>query len=159
MKYLFDSNIFIRSKNEMPMDTWPTFWTRMTEMIMAGQVYISVKVKQEIENGNDELTDWLKKSAPQSCFVPIDSDILIKYGETQNWAALQPFKEQARQVFAQVADAYIVATAAAKNMTLVTYEKSNPLSKSRVMIPDACDAIGADYCDLNAALRGMNIKI
>lgn len=33
MAYLFDSNIFIRSKNDMPLDLWPTFWQRMTEMI------------------------------------------------------------------------------------------------------------------------------
>lgn len=31
MAYIFDTNIFIRSKNEMPMEVWPTFgekWPR-----------------------------------------------------------------------------------------------------------------------------------
>ena len=66
----------------------------------------------------------------------------------------------ARNVSAVVADAYLVATAAAaKNMTLVTYEKSNPNSKARVFIPDACEAVGANYCDLNAVLRGMGVVI
>ena len=66
----------------------------------------------------------------------------------------------ARNVSATVADAYLVATtAAAKNMTLVTYEKSNPNSKARVLIPDACEAVGANYCDLNAVLRGMGVVI
>lgn len=69
MAYLFDSNIFIRSKNDMPLDLWPTFWQRMTEMINGGQVFISVKVKEEIEHGNDELVTWLRDSAPQSCFI------------------------------------------------------------------------------------------
>lgn len=32
MAYIFDTNIFIRSKNEMPMEIWPTFWRRMTEI-------------------------------------------------------------------------------------------------------------------------------
>lgn len=63
-------------------------------------------------------------------------------------------------MFATVADAYLAATAAAKkNMTLVTYEKSNPNSKARVLIPDACDAVGANYCDLNAVLCGMGVVI
>lgn len=44
-------------------------------------------------------------------------------------------------------------------MTLVTYEKSNPNSKARVLIPDACEAVGANYCDLNAVLRGMGVVI
>ena len=44
-------------------------------------------------------------------------------------------------------------------MTLVTYEKSNPNSKARVLIPDACEAVGANYCDLNAVLCGMGVVI
>ena len=48
MKYLIDTNIFIRSKNEMPMKIWPTFWTKMNDMINSGKVFISDKVKEEI---------------------------------------------------------------------------------------------------------------
>lgn len=43
--------------------------------------------------------------------------------------------------------------------TLVTYEGSNPNSKKRVMIPDACNALGVRYCDLNTVLKEMGIKI
>ncbi len=159
MKYLFDTNIFIRSKNEMPMKIWPTFWTRMTEMINSGEVFISEKVKEEIDKGKDELTEWVKNSAPKSCYIHIDTGILQKYTEAQEWASSQQFTENAKLVFAEVADAYLVATAAAKDMTLVTYEKSVPQSKKRVMIPDACGAIGANYCDLNSVLIQMGIEI
>ena len=160
MAYLFDSNIFIRSKNDMPLDLWPTFWQRMTEMINNGQVFISVKVKEEIERGNDELTEWLKNSALKTCFVGLDGDVMRMYGEVQAWAGTKSFTQTARNVSATIADVYLVATtAAAKNMTLVTYEKSNPNSKARVLIPDACEAVGANYCDLNAVLRGMGVVI
>lgn len=159
MAYLIDSNIFIRSKNEMPMNLWPTFWQRMTDMVNSGELFISTKVKEEIERGNDELTEWLKHSAPKTCFVGLDGDIMRMYGAVQAWAGTKSFTQTARNVFATVADAYLVATAAAKNMTLVTYEKSNPNSKARVLIPDACEAIGANYCDLNAVLRGMGVVI
>lgn len=80
MAYLLDSNIFIESRKNLPMDVWTTF-------------------------------------------------------------------------------AYIIATARAKQMTLVTFEKSNPQRKSRVMIPDACAAIGVTCCDLNTMLRSMGITI
>lgn len=56
MAYIFDSNIFIRSKNEMPMEIWPTFWTRMRELIEAGHIRSSIEVKKEINRGDDELT-------------------------------------------------------------------------------------------------------
>lgn len=45
MAYIFDTNIFIRSKNEMPMEVWPTFWKKMAEMINSGQVRSSIEVK------------------------------------------------------------------------------------------------------------------
>ena len=69
------------------------------------------------------------------------------------------FSPAAISGYADVADSYLVATAAAKNMTLVTYEKSNPMSKKRIKIPDACNGIGAKWCDLNTALRELGVKI
>lgn len=77
MAYLIDSNIFIRSKNEMPMNLWPTFWQRMTDMVNSGELFISTKVKEEIERGNDELTEWLKNSAPKTCFVGLDGESCV----------------------------------------------------------------------------------
>lgn len=65
MKYLFDTNIFIRSKNEMPEDTWPTFWMRMSELIRDGKIFTTEKVKEEIERGKDELTRWMKRNVTE----------------------------------------------------------------------------------------------
>ena len=50
MAYIFDTNIFIRSKHEMPMDLWPTFWRRIAEMINAGDVLSNIQVKGEVMN-------------------------------------------------------------------------------------------------------------
>ena len=160
MAYIFDTNIFIRSKNEMPMEVWPTFWRRMAEMVNSGQVYSSIEVKAEIDKGNDELTAWIHDNASDSFYYAIDEEVLAKYAETQNWAQSNPvFNNNARQEFATVADAYLVATAADKGLTLVTYETSDPNCKRRVKIPDACNAIGVRFCDLNTALREMGITI
>ena len=63
MAYIFDTNIFIRSKNEMPIVLWPTFWTRVAEMIAANQVFSNEAVKAEIERGNDDLTVWISQNA------------------------------------------------------------------------------------------------
>lgn len=160
MAYLFDTNIFIRSKNEMPMDVWPTFWAKMTEMINSGVVYSSTEVKDEINRGKDELTKWLKDKAPKGFYLSITEEVMSKYEATQIWARdSKRFSETALKTFADVADAYLVATAAANGMTLVTYEKSDPQSKRRVMIPDACDALGVRCCDFNTVLREMGIYI
>lgn len=160
MAYIFDTNIFIRSKNEMPMDIWPTFWERFREMVNSGEIYTSITVKDEIDKGKDELTEWLKQNASKSFYLNLDADVMAQYTLTQNWARSNSIYTQAAlNTFANVADAYLVATAAAKQLTLVTYEGSNPNSKKRVMIPDVCIALGVRYCDLNTVLREMKIHI
>ena len=161
MEYLFDTNIFVESKKNLPMDVWPTFWRKMVELINSGKIYSIDKVKDEIDRGGDELTDWIREHAPQGFFLTQDGSVMAKLAETVNWAQSCPvsFSPSAISGYTNVADSYLVATAAAKNMVLVTYEKSNPHRRSRVMIPDACMAIGARCCDLNTALRELKISI
>ena len=141
------------------MDVWTTFWGRLSEMAMMGQVVSCVKVKEEIDNGYDELSEWIKTHVPEGFFLPLDGDDLTAYATLQNWAAARDFTDVAKTDFASKADAFIIAKALAKGMTLVTLEKSNPQRKNRVMIPDACSAIGVDCCDLNAMLRALAITI
>lgn len=160
MGYLFDTNIFIRSKNEMPSDVWPTFWKKMSELINSGNVNTSEKVKEEIDRGKDDLTQWMKDNAPDTFYYSVDADVISKYKEVQDWASgTGRFTPSALSDFASVADAYLVATAAAKSMVVVTYETSDPNCKRRVKIPDACIAIGVRYCDLNTALKELGIQI
>ena len=160
MNYLLDTNILIRSKNEMPMDVWPTFWMRMKEMMEARQIFSSVKVKEEIEKGADELSSWMKENAPKDFYLPVDGETMEQYTAAQVWVKKNPvYGDVARLTFADVADAYLVATAAAKGMILVTYETSAPMSKRWVKIPDVCNALGVRFCDLNVMLRELGITI
>ncbi len=158
---MFDTNMFVESKKNLPMDVWPTFWARMVELVNSGRIHSIDKVREEIDRGGDELTDWIHDNAPHGFFLAQDSAVLTKWGETIAWAQDCPigFTQSAISGYANVADSCLVATAAAKNMVLVTYEKSNPQRKSRVMIPDACNALGVRSCDLNAALRELRVLI
>lgn len=160
MGYLFDTNIFIRSKNELPVDVWPTFWARIAELMHNGQISSSIKVKEEIDIGRDELTQWMKCNITEEFYLSLDAEILQKYAQLQNWVSSRDFyTPAAKEEFAKVADAYLIATAAAKNMTIVTYEVSNPNSKKRIMIPDVCNAFDVKYCDLNTVFRNLGVTI
>ena len=161
MDYLFDTNIFIESKKRMPFEIWPTFWTRMTELINSGQIHSIDKVKNKIDRGGDELTDWIRNHAPKGFFLGEDFSVIQKLSETLSWAKSCPigFTQAAIKDYADVADSYLVATAAAKKMILVTFEKSNPNLRNRVMIPDACDAIGVTSCDLNSVFSNLGVTI
>ncbi len=161
MDYLFDTNIFVESKKNLPMDVWPTFWNRMVELINSGTIHSIDKVKDEIDRGADELTRWIHDNAPRGFFLTQDPAVLDKLAKTIDWARNNPvqFSPPAISGYANAADSYLVATAAAKNMVVVTYEKSNPQRRNRVMIPDACIALGVRSCDLNTALRELGIII
>ena len=164
MPYLLDSNILIEAKNRMPIDLFPSFWSKLYEQIVAGNVFSSVKVKDEIKRGNvdDPLVEWVN-SLPESFFLSIDAaDILAKYAQTINWANQNTQYSQAAKVefaSASIADAFLVATAAAKNMTLVTHEVSDSNSKKRVKIPDAAKAVNVTCCDLIEMLRNLKTTI
>ena len=87
---------------------------------------------------------------------------MSEYSKVLNWAQNKnnpEFKQEAILEFAQVADAFLVAAAAAKGYTLVTNETSDPSCRKRVKIPDACNAVGVRYCDLNMVLRELGLKI
>ena len=85
---------------------------------------------------------------------------MMKYAEVLNWAQSCPhFRPEAIAEFAQVADAFLVATAAAKGYTLVTNETSDPLCRRRVKIPDACNALGVRCRDLNDVLRELEMMV
>ena len=160
MAYLFDTNIFIRSKNEMPMELWPTFWGKVSEMISCGNVYSHEAVKEEIKKGKDELTEWIHDNASEQFYISNDAEIMSEYARVMNWAqGNSAFRQSAIEEFARVADAFLVAAASAKGYTLVTYEESDTLCRKRVKIPDACNALGVRYCDLNTVLRELDIRI
>jgi len=158
--YLLDTNIFIASKNGLPRDVWPTFWERLSGLIMSGDIFTSEKVRDEIDRGNDELTVWMRDNTTERFYIKVNADVIEQYCVTMNWARHNhAFKDSAISAYADAADAYLVATAAAMHMTLVTNEVSSPNSRSRVKIPDACLAIGVRCCDLNTMLRELGVVI
>lgn len=158
MSYLLDTNIFIRSKNEMPMDIFQGFWQRLATLACEGIIFSSVKVKEEIDRGNDELKQWCDDQLPKEFFLPFDA--YSEYARLMTWANdSRLFTAPAKQEFATVADAFLVATAASRGMKVVTFETSDPNCKKRVKIPDACIALGVSYCSLNDLLHELSVVI
>ena len=116
------------------------------------------KVKEEIDRGNDELKQWCEDKLPNGFFLPFEAH--VEYAHLMTWANDNPiFSVPAKQEFATVADAYLVSTASALGMTVVTYETSDPLCKKRVKIPDACIVLGVEYCSLNEVFHALNVVI
>lgn len=163
MAYLLDTNIFIESKDRLPMDIYPTFWARMRELVTSGQVFSIEKVKEEIFRGgrDDELRAWVE-TIPDSFFLPITAKEYSKYAQAISWAnSSRQYSASAKSVFASVdiADAFLIATASANDLSLVTFEVAAPNSQRNIKIPDAARAMNVRCCVLNDMLRELHVEI
>lgn len=161
--FLLDANILIEAKYRMPIDLFPTFWEKLRVEIEAGHIFTSEKVKDEINRGNedDELVEWISH-LPESFFIGIDGGIMINYAQVINWANQnEQYYPAAKAEFAnaQIADAFLIATAKAKDMILVTHEVSDLNAHKRVKIPDAASAMEVSCSSLVEMLRSLRVTI
>lgn len=144
--YLLDSNIFITAKNRhYGFDFVPAFWDWLDAGHTAGVLCSTSKVRQELLAGQDELTQWATERTP--LFLSPDAAMLPSLRLLTQWATSASFTPAAIATFLNSADFELVAYAHAHQHTVVTHEQPSPLSKKRILIPDACDAMDVPWMD------------
>lgn len=162
-QFLLDANVLIAAKNLLPIDLFPSFWQKISSLAVSGAIHSIVKVKEEILKGNstDPLVAWCN-SLPETFFISFDASMAPAYGRVIAWSQSQTvFTSAALSEFARldVADAFLVASAATLNCVIVTNEISDPQCKKRVKIPDAANALGVKCVSLNDVLRELGVTI
>ncbi|MDY6823677.1 MAG: DUF4411 family protein [Thermodesulfobacteriota bacterium] len=141
MAYLLDANVFIQAKNlHYGMDFCPAFWEWLIESNDRKKVFSIENVWDEIQAGNDELSEWANQRG-QALFLKPDQAMLSALGDVSAWATEQGYEPAAVNTFFQVADYYLVSFALAHKHTIVTHEIPSPFTK-KIKIPNAC--IGLD---------------
>lgn len=129
MAYLLDANVFIQAKNlHYGMDFCPAFWDWLIESHASKKVFSIENVWDEIQAGNDELSEWADQRG-QDFFLRPDSAMLSALGDVSSWATEQGYDQAAVNTFFQVADYYLVAFALAHKHTIVTHEIPSPSTK------------------------------
>jgi hypothetical protein len=67
--YVLDANVFIEAaRRYYAFDVAPTFWTGLVHHATQGRIKSIDKIKQELERGNDDLAEWIKKGQHGRCF-------------------------------------------------------------------------------------------
>lgn len=141
MAYLLDANVFIQAKNlHYGMDFCPAFWDWLRENNAREKVFSIENVWDEIQAGNDELSEWADQRG-RDFFLRPDRAMLSALEDVSAWATEQGYDPAAVNTFFQVADYYLVAFALAHKYTIVTHEIPSPSAK-KIKIPNAC--IGLD---------------
>ncbi|CEI30137.1 DUF4411 family protein [Propionibacterium freudenreichii] len=145
--FLLDSNVFIDAKNRYySFDVVPGFWEWLDQAFL-GSVLCSIDaVREELLAGSDELSDWARTR--KAFFREIDQPTVRHFAVLSEWARGQNYQQAALDEFAtDRADFLLIAFARQYHFTVVTLEKSNSRKRNRVMIPDACKAMGVPVCD------------
>lgn len=150
MAYLLDSNVFMSAKQlHYGFDFCPAFWDWLIRMHETGKVFSIEKVADEIQAGEDELSDWAAK-LDAGFFQSPDQQTLSALGTVSQWASQYAFPDQKRytpaavSTFLQIADYYLVAQALAAGHTIVTHEvPANTVNK--IKIPNACLSLKVKY--------------
>jgi hypothetical protein len=141
MAYILDANIFIQAKNlHYSFDFCPAFWDWLILSNQARQVFSIEKVGDELEAGDDELSQWAAARGA-AFFLKPDLLLIPALGRVSNWAANQHYDPAAVSTFLQVADYYLVAHALAHGDTVVTHEVPKDAGK-KIKIPNVCIGLG-----------------
>ncbi len=152
MKYLFDSNILIESKNGFyAFDLCPGFWTWLKNY---DEMRSIEKVKEEILDGDDDLSRWIENELPDGYFIKEDIEIQMKYRQVVNYVnALADFDMAKKNVFFAKADGWLIAAAKARQAVIVTHERNDPSCRRKILLPVIADAFGIRCMRITDVLR------
>lgn len=152
MSYLLDANVFMSAKNlHYGLDFCPAFWDWLVHRSNTGSVFSIDKVADEIEAGQDELSDWARNHG-DALFRRTPPTLAPQFTQVSTWATGQQYTPAAINTFLQMADFYLIAHALAGNHVIVTHEHPSN-SSNRIKIPDACVGLGVRFMTPYQMLR------
>lgn len=143
--YLIDANAFIEaSRHYYSFNLAPRYWTWLYEQCVAGTIGSIQAVYDEIADGEDELSAWVRDNTPGEFWLPEDDDSIAAISDLAAWAVgpTRHFTQSAIDEFMASADLRLVAQAKAIDAAVITREVPSPDAKKRVKLPDAAAAIG-----------------
>ena len=158
--YVLDTNVFIEAaRRYYAFDIAPPFWESLVLHAANGRIYSIDRVKQELERGKDELATWATSQFNDAFASTDEEDVIESYSEVISWVqAQEQFLDAAKADFAAVADGWLVAYAMAKGYIVVTHELPAIDARSKVPIPNVCEALGVRYVDTFAMLRELGVR-
>ena len=167
-KFLIDANSLMTPfRRYYAFDLVPTYWEKLSEYLSSGHIILLDMIKNEIDKGEDELTDWVNAEQDVQICNHVTEKIVGKYQQVLQYVKdCGLYKDTAFQIWApgDVADPWIIATAATHGYTIVTEEvSSGGLSKKTpnkvAKIPDVAKAFNVDAINVFEMMRRLGIVI
>ncbi len=166
--FLIDANSLITPYLTFyPFDLAKTFWSQMEWYIQNGDIAILDLVKSEVLKGKDSLKEWMENIEVGHLVDHRDPAIIVKYREVlrhiQDNPAYKPaaLTEWSRE---EVADPWLIASAAVGNYTIISFEIANKGLNTRnpsknAKIPDVAKAFKVEVQNLYYMMRVLKFSL
>lgn len=167
-KFLIDSNSLMAPyRRYYAFDLIPSYWTELSKHTESGRLILLDIVKDEIDKGADDLTNWVGEQSGFEICNHVTPEIINKYQEILQYVqSCGLYKEQALQTWApgNIADPWLIAAAAVNGYTIITDEAPSgglsPKNPNRnAKIPDVAKAFEVKTANLFYMMRQLGIKI
>jgi len=152
MSYCVDTSGWLDGwERHYPPDVFSSLWTRLDELIEAGEIISSEEVYVELQKKADELHDWVKDR--KQMLVPLTEEIQRR--------AAGLLGEYPRLVDTlrgrSKADPFVIATAMELDAVIVTGEiLTGKMDKPR--IPDICQVKGVRCITFLQLIRELGLR-
>lgn len=167
-KFLIDSNSLITPyRLYYAPDLAPSYWEKLSKCAKSGKIILLDMVKDEINKGDDGLTDWLNEQKEIIICNHVSLEIINKYQEILQYiqnCGLYKALALATWSNGEVADPWLIAAAAVNNYTIITAEVSssnlsikNPNRNAK--IPDVAKVFGVQTNTLFYMMRQLGIQM
>jgi len=157
--YVLDANVFIQAKRKYyAFDLAPGFWDSLVDLAEHGRIESIDRVKKELYNGRDELTEWANNYFSDAFISTNDEEVIQAFRLIMAWVNQGEFLDAAISEFAAGADGWLVAYAMTKGRIVVTQEVLNPNIKRRVPIPNVCQGFNMSYVTTFEMLRALGVR-
>lgn len=158
--YLLDANVFMEaSRFYYSFDIAPGFWKWLADPVRVGKIASIKAIRDEITAGSGDLVTWAH-SLPPSFWVSETPAVASEMKRLAAWVTgPSHYTTYAISEFLASPDLKLVAFSKVVGATLVTREKSEPNSKRRVKIPDACKVVGVTCVDPFTMYRNLGLRL
>lgn len=156
-RYCLDANVLIQAwQKYYAPDFCADYWHLLDELGKQQKVFIPQLVEQEIARGEDDLSDWLKKSGIS--IRPITEQVAqcLKdiYAADPNHKLLVDNTKRR-----SLADPWVIAHALSEQAVVVTKEeKVTQMNSKKIKIPNVCDNMGVRWINDFEFVREVGIS-
>jgi len=163
LQFVLDTNVLVEAhRRYYAFDIAPCFWRVLLELAKRGHVVSIDRVKQELINSGreDALNKWAHSEFDQWFVSTENEEVFEAYRQLIDWSIEEAqYFDYAKTEFATVADSWVVAFAKTYNFIVVTQEQYSRDARKRILIPNACRAMGVSYMNTFEMLRKLKVTL